>query len=111
MTLFRARRFRQMPLADRLFARAVALGATSEHATLSAVDELRRLSGGDGDALRRALARCDHPSGEVGHPRTVATALLRSAIDHLPPREAPGVEALEESGFSSRRVQMEADGV
>jgi len=75
-----------MPLADRLFARAIALGATSEQATASAVDELQRMARGDGNALNRALARCDHPSGEVGHPRTVATALLRSAIDHLPPR-------------------------
>jgi hypothetical protein len=92
------RRFRQRPLADRLFARAVALGATSEHVSVSAVDELRRLAGGDGEALSRALARCDHPSGEVGHPRTIATALLRSAIDRLPTRRAAGLEALEESG-------------
>ena len=97
MNLSRPRRFRQVPLPDRLFARAVALGATSEHATASAVDELRRLAGDDREALRRALARCDHPSGEAAHPGTVATALLRSAIDQLPSR-AVGLDALGESG-------------
>jgi len=81
VTVSPRRRFRQLPLADRLFARAVVLGACSEQPTVSAIGELRRLAGGDAVALKRALARCDHPSGDGGHPRAVATALLRSALD------------------------------
>jgi len=74
-------RLRRAPLTDRLLARAVALGATSEHPTAPAVNDLLRLAAGDHEALERALARIDHPSGSVGHPRTVARALLRSAME------------------------------
>jgi hypothetical protein len=89
-----ARRLRQVPLTDRLFARALALGATSEHPTEPAVEALWRLAAGDRDALRRALARIDHPSGHVGHPGSVASSLLRSAIDH---QHAAGATELQES--------------
>src|SRR5947209_3077297 len=69
-------RLRRAALTDRLLARALALGATSEHPTALAVNDLWRLAGGDHEELERALARIDHPSGSVGHPRTVARALL-----------------------------------
>jgi hypothetical protein len=80
-------------LTDRLLARALMLGATSEHPTDSAVNDLRRLAVGDREALNRALGRIDHPSGHAGHPATVARALLRSAIEFPEPR---GVTELNE---------------
>ena len=85
-------RLRRAALTDRLLARALALGATSEHPTAPAVNALWRLAGGDHEALERALARIDHPSGSVGHPRTIARALLRSAIDLEAPCEAAAME-------------------
>jgi hypothetical protein len=88
------RRLRQVPLSDRIFARALAYGATSEHPTEPAVKDLWRLADGNRDALRRALVRIDHPSGHAGHPGAVARSLLRSAMDH---QHAPGPTELEES--------------
>src|SRR5436190_20321298 len=57
VTLQRARRYRQAALPDRALARALVLGATSEHPTEAAVDDLWRLAGGDREALKRALGR------------------------------------------------------
>ena len=85
-------RLRRAALADRLVARALALGATSEHPTKPAVNALLRLAAGDNEALERALARIDHPSGHVGHPGTVARALLRSAMELEPPCAAAATE-------------------
>jgi len=85
-------RLRRAPLADRLFARALALGATSDNPTELAVNDLWRLAAGDHEALRRALSRIDHPSGHVGHPGNVARALLRSAMELESPCGAPGME-------------------
>jgi len=85
-------RLRRAALTDRLLARALALGATSEHPTAPAVNDLWRLAAGNHEALERALARIDHPSGSVGHPRTVARALLRSAMELEAPCEAAAME-------------------
>jgi hypothetical protein len=88
----RGRRLRHLPLTDRLFARALMLGATSEHPTKRAVDDLWQLAAGDREALKRALARIDHPSGHPGHPGTVARALLRSAMELQQPRASAVAE-------------------
>jgi hypothetical protein len=58
------------------------LGATSEHPTEAAVHDLCNLAGGDREVLSRALARLDHPSEDLGHPRVIASLLLRSALSH-----------------------------
>jgi hypothetical protein len=82
VTLHRTRRNASLPLPDRVFARALVLGATSQRPTEAAVDDLWRLAGGDREALTRALGRLDHPSGRVGHPRATASLLLRSALSY-----------------------------
>jgi hypothetical protein len=78
----RTRRHGSLPLPDRIFARALVLGATSDHPTEAAVNDLWLLAGGDREALKRALGRLDHPSGRVGHPRAIASLLLRSALSY-----------------------------
>ena len=85
MTLRRTRRAGDLPLTDRIFARALVLGATSEHPTEAAVHDLSDLAGGDREALQRALARLDHPSGDLGHPRVIASLLLRAALEGAAP--------------------------
>lgn len=82
MKLRRPRRTGDLPLTDRIFARALVLGATSEHPTEAAVHDLCDLAGGDREALKRALGRLDDPSGDVEHPRVVASLLLRSALSY-----------------------------
>jgi hypothetical protein len=77
-------------------ARALALGATSERPTEPAVDDLRQLAAGDREALARALGRIGHPSGQVGHPGVIASALLRSALDQ---QEALADELEESAGL------------
>ena len=97
MRLRRTRRPGDLPLTDRLFARALVLGATSEHPTEAAVADLYGLAGGDREALKRALGRLDHPSEQVGHPRAVASLLLRSALSS---QDALVAEELGEAGIA-----------
>ena len=95
MTLRRARRHADLPLADRVFARAVMLGATTERPTEAAVEDLCRLAAGDREALTRALNRIDHPSGRVGHTGVIASVLLRAALAY---EDAPVDEELQQAG-------------
>jgi hypothetical protein len=69
-----------VPLSDRLAARALALGATSEQPTEPAIHALRRLAAGDQAALARALAHLEHPSGRIGRTTLIAGALLRASL-------------------------------
>ena len=74
---------------------ALVLGATSEHPNEAAVHDLCNLAGGDREALKRALGRIEHPSEHVGHPRVIASLLLRSA---LASQDTLAVEILRPAG-------------
>jgi hypothetical protein len=80
--LRRPRRIADRPLADRVFARALTLGATYEHPTEDAVHNLWSLAGGDREVLTRAFNRLTHPTEHVGSPGVVAAALLKSALSY-----------------------------
>lgn len=95
VTLRRNRRGGDLPLTDRIFTRALVLGATSEHPNEAAVHDLCNLAGGDREALKRALGRIEHPSEHVGHPRVIASLLLRSA---LASQDTLAVEILRPAG-------------
>jgi hypothetical protein len=76
-------------VAERLFARALALAATSEGPTDEGVRSLVDLAGDNPKAIEQALARVERLGG-LGRSGDVACQLLRSAIEMTGAREETG---------------------